>query len=192
MPQLENPSPYVTRLPAVLQEDEFLQRWLTAFDASIAPVLSVLDNLDAYVRPGTTPADFLDWLASWVDVELDEEWPVEQRRRVVADAAGLHRRAGRFDGVLETVQLIAGPDAAVDVVESGGTSWSATARGALPGSPDGAVRISIAPGPGASKASGSKAGAAEAAAEALRRRVERAARRVVPAHIRIEIEIAGA
>ncbi|KQM82347.1 hypothetical protein ASE68_02825 [Agromyces sp. Leaf222] len=191
VPQLENPSPYVTRLPAVLQEDEFLQRWLTAFDASIAPVLSVLDNLEAYVSPGTTPADFLDWLATWVDVELDEEWSVEQRRKVVADAAGLHRRAGRFDGVLETVQLIAGPDAAVDVVESGGTSWSATAHGALPGSPDGAVRISVSPPKPAAAKAGSPKVSPEAAAEALRRRIERAARRVVPAHIRIEIEIAG-
>lgn len=183
VPQLENPSPYITRLPAVLQEDDFLQRWLTAFDASIAPVLSVLDNLDAYVRPGTSPADFLDWLASWVDVELDEEWSLEQRRRVVADAAGLHRRAGRYDGVLETMQLIAGPDAAVEVAESGGTSWSATARGALPGTADAVVRIAIAP-------AASKHAAVDA--EALRRRIDRAARRVVPAHIRIEIEIAGA
>jgi phage tail-like protein len=180
VPRLENPSPFITRMPAVLQEDEFLQRWLTAFDASIAPVVSVLDNLEAYVRPGTTPPDFLDWLASWVDVELDEDWPVEQRRRVVADAAGLHRRAGRFDGVLETIRLVAGPDAAVEVSESGGTAWSATAHGPLPGAPDGSVRVRIA---------GAGAGGD---VDALRRRVDRAARRVVPAHIRIEIEITEA
>ncbi|GAA1847285.1 phage tail protein [Agromyces salentinus] len=175
VPRLENPSPFITRVPAVLQEDEFLQRWLTAFDLSIAPVVSVLDNLEAYVRPGTTPPDFLDWLASWVDVELDEEWPVEQRRRVVADAAGLHRRSGRADGVLETMRLVAGADAAVEISESGGTSWSTTAHGPLPGSADGAVRVRV------TGAGGDP--------EAERRRLERAARRVVPAHIRIEIEL---
>ncbi|MCP2369970.1 phage tail-like protein [Agromyces terreus] len=181
MPDLENPSPFITRVPAVLQEDEFLQRWLTAFDASVAPIISVLDNLEAYVHPGTTPPDFLDWLSGWVDVELDENWPVEQRRKVVADAAGLHRRAGRFDGVAETMQLVAGPEAEVEVAESGGTSWSTTAHGSLPGSADGTVRVRIV---GAAGARGD--------VEAFRRRIERAARRVVPAHLRIEIEITEA
>ena len=44
----------------------------TGLDQVLAPVFSTLDGLEAYVDPGTAPSDFLDWLASWVGIELDQ------------------------------------------------------------------------------------------------------------------------
>ncbi|UOE43843.1 phage tail protein [Agromyces larvae] len=189
---LANPAPYGSRLPAVLQDDEFLQRFLLGFDAAIAPVFSTLDNLEWYVRPGTTPADFLDWLGSWVDVELDEEWTVEHRRRVVAEVAGLHRMAGTVRGVLETMQLIAGPDATVELTETGGTSWSSTAHGELPGTPGAVVRVRVRMPKGAASRADSRGAAKRDPAQVLHQKLERAARRVMPAHVRCEIEVVEA
>jgi phage tail-like protein len=169
LPDVPNPVPLITRLPAILQEDEFLDRWLSAFDVLIAPVYSTLDNLEAYVRPAYAPADFLESLAGWVDVAVDEEWTEEQRRRIVADAASLHRRAGTAGGIRDALQLAAGPEATVVVEESGGSSWSATPGGKLPGSADAAVVITI---------TVPRGDAAE-----LVPRFEQVAAAVVPAHV---------
>ncbi|WP_448002683.1 phage tail protein [Agromyces bauzanensis] len=183
VPGLPNPVPLLTRLPAILQEDEvrdpsrppFLPRFLPAFDDAIAPVYSVLDNLEAYVRPEYAPPDFLEWVARWVDVAVDEAWSEEQRRRIVADAASLHRRAGTAGGIRDALQLAAGPAATVEVEESGGSSWSATPGAALPGSAAVAVVITITVPDG---------DAAE-----LTRRLERAAAAVVPAHVPTRVTV---
>lgn len=175
VPRLETPVPVLAQLPGILQEDEFLARWLEGFDESLAPVFAVLDNLDAYVRPGTAPPDFLAWLAGWVDLRLDEAWPLDQARRVVAEAALLHRRAGTAGGILAAMSASAGPDAHVEVQESGGSSWSIEPGGPLPGTPDAEVRIEV------TVPTGDEA--------ELRRRLERTARRVVPAHVRCVLEV---
>jgi phage tail-like protein len=172
---LGTPVPLLDRLPGILQEDEFLGRWLEGFDDSLAPVLAVLDNLDAYLRPETAPPDFLAWLAGWVDVRIDEAWPLDQARRVVAEAAVLARRAGTADGIRAAMTVAAGPGARVEVAESGGTAWSVDPHGPLPGTADAEVRIDVAMPAG---------DVAE-----LQRRLERAARRVVPAHVRCLIEV---
>lgn len=175
VPELLNPVPLITRLPAILQEDEFLHRWLSGFDDLIAPVYATLDNLEAYVQPAYAPADFLEWLAGWVDVAIDEDWTEEQRRRIVADAASLHRRAGTADGIRDALRLAAGPEAIVVVEESGGTSWSATPGGELPGSTRPAVVIAITVPDG---------DAAE-----LVGRFERVAADVVPAHVPTRVTV---
>lgn len=68
LPDLPSPVPLLHRLPGVLQEDDFLQRFLGAFDSGFAPVVATLDSLHAYVDPHLAPADFLDWLSGWVGV----------------------------------------------------------------------------------------------------------------------------
>lgn len=175
LPGLDTPAPVLAQLPGILQEDEFLAEWLEGFDVSLAPVFAVLDNLDAYIRPGTAPPDFLAWLAGWVDVRLDEAWPLDQARRVVAEAALLHRRAGTAGGIRAAMLVAAGPDAHVEVAESGGSSWSTEPGGPLPGTPDAEVRIEV------TVPAGNEAD--------LRRRLERTARRVVPAHVRCTIAV---
>jgi hypothetical protein len=39
--------PLAPRLPAVLQEDDFLRQFLRAFDDALAPVFTTLDGLDS-------------------------------------------------------------------------------------------------------------------------------------------------
>jgi len=170
-----NPVALITRLPAILQEDELLAVWLSAFDDVIAPVYATLDNLDAYVRPAYAPVDFLEWLAGWVDVEIDESWTEAQRRRIVADAVSLHRRAGTAGGIRDAMQLVAGPAASVVVEESGGTAWSEEPGGKLPGSASAAIAISIT--------------VPEGDPVQLEARLQRAAATLVPAHVPTRIEV---
>ncbi|BCW71125.1 phage tail protein I [Arthrobacter sp. NicSoilB8] len=125
--------PLAAGLPAVLQEDAFLQRFLLAFDDALAPVFTTLDGLDSYLNPSLAPEDFLNWLADWVGVRLDESWSTARRRDVVAHAAAIHRRRGTVAGVADAVRLAVGGVVGVEVEDNGGTTWSSTPGAALPG-----------------------------------------------------------
>jgi phage tail-like protein len=139
---LETPVPIAVVLPAVYQEDEFVQRFVRAFDDGLAPVIATLDSLHAYVDPLLAPADFVDWLAEWVGVRLDDAWTTQQKRELVASAVRLHRLRGTRAGVAEEVRLALGPDVErVEVEESGGARWSATPGSALPG--DARARLTV-------------------------------------------------
>ena len=63
---LASPAPLLHRLPGVLQDDEFTQRFVRAFDDAYAPILTTLDSLACYFDPHLAPPDFVDFLAGWV------------------------------------------------------------------------------------------------------------------------------
>jgi phage tail-like protein len=144
IPDLTNPVALRHRIPGVLQDDEFTCRFLDAFDAGFAPILATLDGLAGYVDPWLAPEDFLDWLAGWVGVELDDAWTLEQRRTIVAGAALVHRQRGTVTGITEALRLAL--DGRVTVVDSGGCAWSGSPGGDLPGDavPSMVVRIEFA------------------------------------------------
>jgi phage tail-like protein len=144
VPGLGNPHPYGPSLPALYQEDDFAQRFVSAFDDVIAPVQSSIDNLSAYLDPALAPEDFVEWLAEWVGAVIDGTWDVERRRASVAQAAELYRSRGTAKGLAAEVGLITG--GTVEIVENGGTAWSLDPSKALPGTPQPnlVVRVSVA------------------------------------------------
>ncbi|MEE6272899.1 phage tail protein [Georgenia wangjunii] len=142
VPGLVSPVPVAQRMPAVYQEDDFLQRFVRAFDDALAPVFLSLDGLAGYVDPALAPPDFLDWLAEWVGIEVDESWSVERRRHIVAGAADLHRRRGTVQGVVDAVRLAVG--GRVEVTDNGGSAWSPVSGGAVPGAPDPWLHVRVA------------------------------------------------
>jgi phage tail-like protein len=131
--RLPTPHPLAPQLPPALQEDGFTQAFVAGLDEVLAPVLACLDNLEAYIDPMLAPEDFLGWLALWMGAELDETWPLERRRRLVATAIDLYRRRGTAAGLRAQLEVCTG--ATVDIAESGGVAWSQTHGGALPGEP---------------------------------------------------------
>jgi phage tail-like protein len=131
---LRSAVPLAPQLPAVLQEDVFLQRFLLAFDDALAPVFTTLDGLSSYIDPHLAPEDFLDWLADWVGVRLDETWPAAQRRDVVSNAVTIHRGRGTVAGVADAVRLAVGGVLDVQIEDSGGAAWSSTPGARFPGS----------------------------------------------------------
>jgi phage tail-like protein len=120
-------------LPGLYQEDEFAQRLTSAFDEVLAPVLCTLDNRNAYFDPALAPDDFVRWLAQWVGVSLDENWPLDRQRALVSHASELYRGRGTVTGLASQVELYTG--ATPEIEENGGCSWSPTPNGSLPGRP---------------------------------------------------------
>lgn len=119
---LATPHPLGTLLPALYQEDDLAQRLTAGLDDVLAPVLCLLDCLDAYVDPALAPEDFVAWMASVLGVEPDETVPLERRRAVVSEAADVYALHGTRLGIAAAVRAVTGVEPVV--TDSGGVSWS--------------------------------------------------------------------
>ncbi|MDQ6709642.1 MAG: phage tail protein [Candidatus Dormibacteraeota bacterium] len=138
---LASPHPLGQFLPSLYQEDDFAQRFLSAFDAALAPIFATLDNLNAYLDPWLAPEDFLDWLGSWFGLALDEAWSVERRRALVANAFEFYRMRGTSNGLKAHVEVFTG--GTVEITDTGGLATSTTAGAPFPGSPNFAVLVRV-------------------------------------------------
>jgi phage tail-like protein len=141
VPGLRSPHPLGPSMPALYQDDDFAQRFLSAFDEVLAPVFSTLDNFDAYLDPWLTPDDFLGWLAGWVGIALDDGWDEDRRRAIVARAVELYQMRGTAVGLAGQVEVQTGGH--VEIVENGATGWSVDPGGELPGSADPLVVVRV-------------------------------------------------
>jgi len=139
--ELGTPHPLEALLPAALQEDDLTRRLTEGLDAVLAPVIATLDCLYAYLDPALAPADFLEWLAGWVGVTLDENWPMSRRRATVVEAVALYQSRGTVAGLRAHLEMVTG--GRVEIVDSGGVTWSTTpGSGHAAGEPHLLVRVS--------------------------------------------------
>jgi phage tail-like protein len=149
---LVNPHPLGPMLPGLYQEDEvdrhtgrvrpnFAQRFTAALDDVLAPIFSCLDNTDAYFDPWLAPDDFLNWLATWIGLELDENWPLERRRALVARAVSLYHRRGTVRGLIDEVEIFTGVEP--EVLDNGGVRWATSPGAAPPGEPEPRLTVRI-------------------------------------------------
>lgn len=140
---LTNPNPMGPALPAIYQDqgDDFALRFLKALDEVIAPMFWTLDNIDAYLDPYLTPEDFVEWLATWVKMDIDETWAPEVKRALVAKAVELYRWRGTRRGITELVKTYTGVEPEVE--ENGGSAFSPFPGGELPGTPGPKMTIRV-------------------------------------------------
>lgn len=121
---LENPHSLIAGLPGVYHQDGLALRLTAAFDDALAPVVSTVDNLDAYLDPALAPTDLLQWLATWVGFPVGETWPPDRARALVGRAVELFQWRGTVKGLRALIETYLG--VAVEIVEPGGVSWSVT------------------------------------------------------------------
>lgn len=161
-------------LPGIYLDDPFVQRWTAGMDDILAPVFVTLDALYTYIDPALAPADFLGWLAGWVDADTDEQWPPDRLRAVVAVAVGLHARRGGVAALREHIRRVC--DCEVEVVESGAARWSRTPDTTAPGEPVPRLVVLV---------------PAERWDTVTRQRIARAVEAMCPAHIPFELARQG-
>ncbi len=114
---------YLQHLPRVYQEqDELMGRFLMLFESFWQPIEAQIDNFPYYFDPEFTPAALLPWLATWVDLTLDERWPEETRRRLLSSAVALYRMRGTRRGLQEYLEIYTG--AKVQISEHGANNFT--------------------------------------------------------------------
>ena len=141
VPGLGTPYPIGTLMPAVYQDDQATMRWTAALDDVIAPVISTLDCLGAYIDPLLAPEDFVAWLAEWFGTALDENWPAARQRAAVARSVALYRQAGTIEGLRALLELIT--ECEVTVTDSGGVIWSQAPNTPPPGSGQPSIEVTL-------------------------------------------------
>jgi phage tail-like protein len=104
---------YLRYLPALYQADELMGRFLMLFESFWAPIDAQIDNLPLYFDPKMAPPDFLPWLASWLNLVLDERLPEERQRRLIQAAVSLYRQRGTRQGLQEYLEIYTGGQAQI-------------------------------------------------------------------------------
>ena len=114
---------YLKYLPRVFEEqDELMGRFLMLFESFWAPIEGQIDAVHHYFDPALMPLDLLPWLASWVDLTLDDHWPEAKRRQLLKAAVSLYRKRGTRRGLQEYLEIYTG--AQVRVSEHGAQQLS--------------------------------------------------------------------
>ena len=114
MPGTQDVSSYLQYLPPLYHDDDFMGRFLMIFESILDPVERTIDSINYYFDPRLVPEALLPWLASWVDVVLNEKWPIERRRELVSRAADLYRWRGTRRGLSEYLRIYTGVEPTIE------------------------------------------------------------------------------
>ena len=99
---------YLSFLPAIYRETDFMGRFLSIFEQAFDPVVQTIDVLWAYLDPLTAPESLLPFLAHWVAWSMDARWDLEQQRRLIRNAITLYRWHGTRWGLRFYLHLYTG------------------------------------------------------------------------------------
>ncbi len=101
-------------LPQVFQKapagggPHFLREFLWIFDHIFADVGRHLDRVHTYFDPLEAPPEFLGWLASWVALSIDQDWPDAKKRRLIQQAIGIYGFRGTVRGLKLFLSIFTG------------------------------------------------------------------------------------
>ncbi len=106
---------YLRYLPALYTRDDLMGRLLMLFESFWSPISRQIGHTEKYFDPATAPPDFLPFLASWLDLVLDENWPEERRRDLLKAARRLYEKRGTRMGLQEYLQIYTGGE--IQIIE---------------------------------------------------------------------------
>ena len=113
-----NQDSYLPLLPAIYAVDspagDFLQRLLTLFQSFFEGVETEIATLPLLFDPALAPTRFLDWLAGWLGVELDESWSDAKRREAIAEGFAWFARRGTRKGLEHAIEFATGVPVVVE------------------------------------------------------------------------------
>ncbi len=104
---------YLRYLPAIYQEDpvsrDFLERFLSIFETVFYDLETKISEIYKYFDPSTDESkDFLSWLASWMNVAIEEKWDDEIKRRFILSAYTLYKQKGTPSGIEKLIEIYTG------------------------------------------------------------------------------------
>lgn len=103
---------WLQRLPKLYSRDEamrtFLQRYLAPMAGSTDELAETSTTRQALLKPCSTPAVALPWLATWVGLALDERWSESAKRTFIKEAVTLFRMRGTVWSLQRMLEIITG------------------------------------------------------------------------------------
>lgn len=90
-------------LPAVYREDAASAMFLDGFLANVEGLFTSMEDRIAHAQVlfdwRTAPPDALDWLAGWLGLATEQQWPATRKRRFIRHAMRLYRWRGTVHGL---------------------------------------------------------------------------------------------
>ncbi|MFH9399245.1 phage tail protein [Streptomyces sp. NPDC017638] len=112
--------------PAFRQDpaaDDFTERFLSLFDATLAEVDRVVERYPALLDPAGVPDRVLPWLAGLLGLSFEAGWDARTRRALLAAAPELYRRRGTPWALREAVRIVFGVTPVIDEL-AGDRRWA--------------------------------------------------------------------
>lgn len=98
-------STWLQYLPSVFSDTEFTGRFLLIFESMLNPITWHIDNFDLYLAANIAPGEWLQWMASWFDVLLVPEMPLDRQRNILGQMGWLFQRRGTVAGIQRLLEL---------------------------------------------------------------------------------------
>lgn len=103
----------INHLPQVYQKADrtgghFLREFLWVFDHIFADVHRHLDRVHTYFDPLESPPEFLAWLAGWVALAIDQDWPEAKQRKLIRQAIDMYGYRGTVRGLKLFLSIFTG------------------------------------------------------------------------------------
>jgi phage tail-like protein len=108
----------VEQLPRTMAQDPVLRDFVTAFEEVADTVRERIDSVEFHVDTGLASPEMLQFLGSWLGVELEPTDPAEYRRSMVREVGRLLGWRGTRYGVEALLEAATG--ARVTVLDAGG------------------------------------------------------------------------
>jgi phage tail-like protein len=103
--------------PAFRQDpaaDDFTERFLSLFDATLAELDRVIERHPALLDPQGVPDRALPWLAGLLGLSFEAGWDAQTRRTLLAAAPRLYRKRGTKRALAEAVEIVFGVPPVLD------------------------------------------------------------------------------
>ncbi len=101
-------STYVTFLPLLYREVDFISRFIKVFEQAFEPVVNSFTSMWANLDPLTAPEALLPFLSHWVAWSSDPSWDLHQQRQLIKRAIELYRWRGTRKGLRLYLHLYTG------------------------------------------------------------------------------------
>lgn len=118
-------------LPAIYQrpEGDFVRRFLSGLEPTWTDVEAHLADPSRLVSPRTAPDRFLPWLAGWIGLTLDQNWPERKQRLLLQEAVDLYQLRGTSAGLCRFLEIYTGVRPGIVEPFDGGTFGAGTLIG---------------------------------------------------------------
>lgn len=91
----------------------FMERFLSLFEGQLTQIEAAYDSVSRLLNPDAADAEWLDFVASWLDVSFDPSWPIDRRRQIVREAAALKAGQGTPQALRRYLEIYTGRPVAI-------------------------------------------------------------------------------
>ena len=106
--EVKSTAEYMRYLPELYSYDDFTNRFLMMFESFWKPVNQQISQIESYFDPDLAPDSFLNWLASWVGMSIDETFPKERIRLLIRNAIPFFHSRGTAQSLKFFLEMYSG------------------------------------------------------------------------------------